>query len=98
MWLRTVPSAWRCRLGKKVVADEAWCSVPEAPKPVGVRLSVAEWALVLESLRRFAVELEAVGRPDRALEVRRALSKLVTYRVMAGAEAVEDDPVNDEEA
>ena len=65
--------------------------MPEAPKPVGVQLSGAEWALVLESLRRFALELEAVGRPDRALEAHRALSKLVTYRVMAGGEAVEDE-------
>jgi hypothetical protein len=96
MWVRTVPSAWRCRLGKKVSAGEAWCSVPEAPKPVGVRLSGAEWALVLESLRRFALELDEVGRPDRALEVHRALSKLVTYRVMAGADAVEDEAVDDE--
>ena len=70
----------------------------EAPKPVGVRLSGAEWALVLESLRRFALELEAVGRADRALLVHRALSKLVTYRVTAGAEAVEDEAVQDEES
>jgi hypothetical protein len=96
MWLRTVPSAWRCRLGKKVSVGEAWCSVPDAPKPVGVRLTGAEWALVLESLRRYAVELDEVGRPDRALEVHRALSKLVTYRVMAGAEAVEDEALDDE--
>ena len=98
MWVRTVPSAWRCRLGKKVSAGEAWCSVTEAPKPVGVRLSRAEWALVLQSLRRFALELEAVGRPDRALLVHRALSKLVTYRATAGAEAVEDEAVQDEES
>jgi hypothetical protein len=56
-----------------------------------VRLTAAEWALVLESLRRFALELEAVGRPDRALEAHGALSKLVTYRVMAGGGAVEDE-------
>jgi hypothetical protein len=98
MWPGTVPSAWRCRLGKKVSAGEAWCSVPEAPKPVGVRLNGAEWSLVLESLRRFALELEAVGRPDRALIVHRALSKLVTYRITAGAEAVEDEAANDEES
>ena len=30
--------------------------MPEAPKPVGVQLSGAEWALVLESLRRFALD------------------------------------------
>jgi hypothetical protein len=72
--------------------------VTEAPKPVAVQLSRAEWALVLESLRRFALELEAVGRPDRALLVHRALSKLVTYRVTAGAEAVEDEAPRDEES
>ena len=49
--------------------------MPEAPKPVGVRLTGAEWAWVLESLRRFALELEAVGRPDRALMARTALSR-----------------------
>jgi hypothetical protein len=72
--------------------------VTEAPKPVGVRLSGAEWALVLESLRHFALELEAVGRPDRALLAHRALSKLVTYRVTAGADAVEDEAAQDEQS
>jgi hypothetical protein len=56
-----------------------------------VRLTAKEWALVLESLRRFATELEAVGRPDRALVAHPALSKLVTYRVSAGGEAVDDE-------
>jgi hypothetical protein len=70
--------------------------VTEAPKPVGVRLTAAEWAVVLESLRRFALELDAVGRPDRALVARRVLSKLVTYRVTAGGEALDDKPVSDE--
>jgi hypothetical protein len=63
-----------------------------------VRLTATEWALVLESLRRFALELEAVGRPDRALFVHRALSKLVTYRVIAGGEALDAETVNDEES
>jgi hypothetical protein len=70
--------------------------VTEAPKPVGVRLTAAEWAVALESLRRFAIELEAVGRPDRALVAHRVLSKLVTYRVMAGGEALDDKPASDE--
>jgi hypothetical protein len=61
-----------------------------------VRLTATEWALVLESLRRFALELEAVGRPDRALLVHRALSKLVTYRVTAGGEALDEETVNGE--
>jgi len=52
--------------------------------------------LVLESVRRFALELEAIGRLDRALVAQRALSKLVTYRVSAGAEALDDEPVNDD--
>jgi hypothetical protein len=72
--------------------------VTQAPQPVGVRLTATEWALVLESLRRFALELEAVGRPDRALFVHRALSKLVTYRVIAGGEALDAETVNDEES
>jgi hypothetical protein len=63
-----------------------------------VRLTATEWALVLESLRRFAMELEAVGRPDRALEVHRALSKLVTYRVTAGGEALDEEPADDDGA
>jgi hypothetical protein len=56
-----------------------------------VRLTAEEWALVLESLRRFALELEAVGRPDRARVAHRALSRLVTYRVSAGEEALDHD-------
>jgi hypothetical protein len=70
--------------------------VTEASQPVGLRLTAAEWALVLESSRRFALELEAVGRPDRALVVHRALSKLVTYRVTAGGEALDEETVNGE--
>jgi hypothetical protein len=54
------------------------------------------WALVLESLRRFALVLEAVARPDRALVVHRARSKLVTYRVPAGGKALAEETVNRE--
>ena len=56
---------------------------------VGVRLADDEWAVVLEALRRFAAE--AVGRPDRAAVAHRALSKLVTYRVRAGVDALDDE-------
>jgi hypothetical protein len=61
-----------------------------APQRVGVRLAANEWAIVLEALRRFAIEHEAVGRPDVAKVAHRALSKLVTYRVAAGVEALDD--------
>jgi len=62
-----------------------------APERVGVRLASDEWAVVLEALRRFAAEHEAVGRPDRAAVAHRALSKLVTYRVRAGVDAHDDE-------
>jgi hypothetical protein len=55
-----------------------------------VRLTAEEWAVVLEALRRFALEHEAAGRPDVAGVAHRALSRLVTYRVRAGAEALND--------
>jgi hypothetical protein len=61
------------------------------PQRVGVRLASDEWAVVLEALRRSALEHDTAGRPDLAGVARRALSKLVTYRVTAGAEAVDDD-------
>ena len=61
------------------------------PRRVGVRLADDEWAVVLEALRRFAAEHEAVGRPDRAAVAHRALSKLVTYRVRAGVDALDDE-------
>jgi hypothetical protein len=61
------------------------------PERVGVRLAGDEWAVVLEALRRFAAEHEAVGRPDTAAVAHRALSKLVTYRVKAGADALDDE-------
>jgi hypothetical protein len=60
------------------------------PRRVGLRLGSDEWAIVLEALRRFALENEAVGRPDVAGVAHRALSKLVTYRVAAGVDALDD--------
>lgn len=44
---------------------------------------------------RFALENEAVGRPDVATIALRAVSKLVIYRVIAGGEALNDEAVND---
>jgi len=70
--------------------------VTPAPPRVGVRLADDEWAVVLEALRRFALEQEAVGRPDRAVVAHRVLSKLVTYRVRARAEALGDDADTEE--
>jgi hypothetical protein len=63
------------------------------PQRVSVRLASDEWAVVLEALRRFALEHEAVGRPDVAGVAHRALSKLVTYRVAAGVEALDEADV-----
>jgi hypothetical protein len=60
-----------------------------------VRLAAEEWAVVLEALRRFALENEAVGRPDVATIAVRAVSKLVMYRVSAGGEALNDEAVNE---
>ena len=60
-----------------------------------MRLAGDEWAVVLEALRRFALENEAVGRPDVATVAVRTISKLVTYRVIAGGEALNDEAVND---
>ena len=60
-----------------------------------MRLAADEWAVVLEALRRFALENEAVGRPDVAAIAVRAISKLVTDRVIAGGEALNDEAVND---
>ena len=67
-----------------------------APPRVGVRLADDEWAVVLEALRRFALEQEAVGRPDRAVVAHRVLSKLVTYRVRARTETLDDEAGTDE--
>ena len=61
---------------------------------VGVRLAADEWSVVLEALRRFALEYDEVGRPDRARIAQRAVSKLVLYRVAAGAAALDDDPAD----
>ena len=44
---------------------------------------------------RFALEIEAVGRPDVATIAVRALSKLVMYRVTAGGEALNDEAAKD---
>jgi hypothetical protein len=63
---------------------------------VGVRLAADEWAVVLEALRRFALEQEAVGRPDRAVVAHRLLSKLVTCRVRARTEALDDEAGTEE--
>ena len=63
------------------------------PERVGVRLASDEWAVVLEALRRFALEHVALGRPDVATTAHRALSKLVTYRVAAGSQALDDADV-----
>jgi hypothetical protein len=60
------------------------------PQRVGVWLASDEWAIVLEALRRFAPEHEVVGRPDVAKVAHRALSTLVTHRVAAGVEALDD--------
>ena len=60
-----------------------------------MQLAVDEWAVALEALRRFALENEAVGRPDVATIANRALSRLVMYRVIAGGEALNDEAVND---
>jgi hypothetical protein len=54
------------------------------PHRVGVRLAGDEWVVVLEALRRFAAEHEAVGRPDRDAVAHRALSTLATYHLRAG--------------
>jgi hypothetical protein len=63
---------------------------------VGVRLAADEWSVVLEALRRFALQYETVGRPDRARVAQRALSKLVLYRVAAGVDALDDESVIEE--
>jgi hypothetical protein len=60
-----------------------------------VRLASDEWAVVLEALRRFALEHESVGRPDVAGVADRALSKLVAYRVAAGVDAVDNAAIED---
>jgi hypothetical protein len=58
---------------------------------IGVLLTAAEWSILFEALRRFAMENEAVGRPDRARLTQRVLSKMTIYRLAAGVDAVEDE-------
>jgi hypothetical protein len=70
--------------------------VTPTSQPVGVRLAADEWSVVFEALRRFALDYEAVGRPDRARVAHRALSRLVTYRVAAGVDALDDEAVGEE--
>ena len=43
---------------------------------IGVLLTAAEWSILFEALRRFAMENEAAGRPDRARLTQRVLSKM----------------------
>jgi hypothetical protein len=58
---------------------------------IGVLLTAAEWSILFEALRRFAMENEAAGRPDRARLTQRVLSKMTIYRLAAGVDAVDDD-------
>jgi len=51
-------------------------AVGNPARRIGVMLSAAEWGMLFEALRRFAMENEAVGRPDRARLTQRVLSKL----------------------
>ena len=44
---------------------------------------------------RFALENEAVGRPDVATIAVHALAKFVLYRVTASGEALNDEAMND---
>jgi len=57
----------------------------------GVLLTAAEWSILFEALRRFAMENEAAGRPDRAGLTQRVLSKMTIYRLAAGVDAVEEE-------
>jgi hypothetical protein len=96
MCLRSSPP-----IGRRLAREEGRRSAgvmprdPSTPR-VGVRLADDEWAVVLEALRRFAHEQEAVGRSDRAVVTHRVLSKLVTYRVRARAEALDDEADTEE--
>jgi hypothetical protein len=58
---------------------------------IGVLLSAAEWSILFEALRRFAMENEAADRPDRARLTQRVLSKMTIYRLAAGVDAMEDE-------
>ena len=50
---------------------------------IGVLLTAAEWSILFEALRRFAMENEAAGRPDRARLTQRVFSKMTIYRLAA---------------
>ena len=41
-------------------------AVGNPSRRIGVLLTAAEWSILFEALRRFAMENEAAGRPDRA--------------------------------
>jgi hypothetical protein len=58
-----------------------------------VRLTADESAVVVDALRRFALEREGLGRPDRAGVAQRALAKLLTYRIRAGGNTLDDESV-----
>jgi hypothetical protein len=62
-----------------------------------VRLTGDESAVVVEALRRFALELEGIGRPDRAGVAQRALAQLLTYRIRAGGNALDDEAAEEHE-
>lgn len=64
---------------------------------IGVLLTAAEWSILFEALRRFAMENEAAGRPDRARLTQRVHSKMTIYRLAAGVDAVEDEDENEDE-
>lgn len=65
-------------------------AVGNPTRRIGVLLTAAEWNILFEALRRFAMESEAAGRPDRARLAQRVLSKMTIYRLAAGTDAVED--------
>ena len=66
-------------------------AVGNPSRRIGVLLTAAEWSILFEALRRFAMENEAAGRPDRARLTQRVLSKMTIYRLAAGVKAVEDE-------
>ena len=66
-------------------------AVGNPTRRIGVLLTVAEWSILFEALRRFAMENEAAGRPDRARLTQRVFSKMTIYRLAAGVDAVEDE-------
>jgi hypothetical protein len=60
-------------------------------RPIRVLLTAPEWSILFEALRRFAMENEAAGRPDRARLTQRVLSKMTVYRLAAGVDAIDDE-------